>query len=184
MTAVSTVVLPAAENQVRGESLWGKARRRFFRHKLAMAGLVILGTMVLLAIFAPLIEHYPPNEINLEAMSQPPSLEHWLGTDTTGRDYWSRLVHGARVSLSVGLVAVSISTLIGVVLGSLAVGLLLGCLVVYVQDVLDDRFGSQLARDVFGYEPGWGLPGPDLRRAVTDVLAARTAALIAQPAAH
>jgi peptide/nickel transport system permease protein len=76
--------------------------------------------MVLLAIFAPLIERYPPNEINLEAMSQPPSMEHWLGTDTTGRDLWSRLVHGARVSLSVGLVAVSISTLIGVVLGSLA----------------------------------------------------------------
>ena len=120
MTAATTVVLPAPESQVRGESLWVKARRRFFRHKLAMAGLLILGTMVLLAIFAPLIERYPPNEINLEAMSQPPSLEHWLGTDTTGRDYWSRLVHGARVSLSVGLVAVSISTVIGVVLGSLA----------------------------------------------------------------
>ncbi|MBK8050947.1 MAG: ABC transporter permease [Anaerolineales bacterium] len=120
MTAATPVVFPATESQVRGESLWGKARRRFFRHKLAMAGLWILGTMVLLAIFAPMIERYPPNEINLEAMSQPPSLEHWLGTDTTGRDYWSRLVHGARVSLSVGLVAVSISTVIGVVLGSLA----------------------------------------------------------------
>lgn len=105
---------------MRGESLWTKARRRFLRHRLAMAGLVILGVMVTLALFAPLFSRYSPIELNLAAMSQPPSADHWLGTDTTGRDVWARILYGGRVSLSVGLVAVTISTLIGVLLGGLA----------------------------------------------------------------
>jgi len=81
---------------------------------------VVLGTMVMMALFATVIGRYSPIELNLDAMGQAPSAAHWLGTDTTGRDVWSRVVHAGRVSLSVGLVAVSISTLIGVVIGSIA----------------------------------------------------------------
>jgi peptide/nickel transport system permease protein len=120
MTTVTRALTPGLELKVKGESLWIKARKRFFRHKLAMAGLVVLSTLILMAVLAPAIERYSPIELNLDAMSNAPSSAHWLGTDTTGRDVWSRIVHAGRVSLSVGLVAVSISTLIGVVIGSLS----------------------------------------------------------------
>ncbi|QDL56807.1 ABC transporter permease [Rhodoferax aquaticus] len=97
-----------------------KARKRFMRHRLALLGLVILTLMLAAAVFAPLIERYPPNDLNLEAMGQAPSAAHWLGTDTTGRDVWSRVIHASQVSMSVGLVAVSLSTLIGVLIGSVS----------------------------------------------------------------
>ena len=112
----SATTLPA----VQGESLFRKARRRFMRHRLALLGLVILTLMLAVAIFAPLIDRYPPNELNLETMGQPPSAAHWLDTDTTGRDVWSRVIHASQVSMSVGLVAVSLSTLIGVLIGSIS----------------------------------------------------------------
>ncbi len=118
MTAHATAVSTAAKP--RGESLWSKARRRFLRHRLAMLGLILLGALILLALFAPLLERYSPIALDLASMSQPPSAAHWLGTDTTGRDVWSRMLHAGRVSLSVGLVAVSLSTLIGVAIGALA----------------------------------------------------------------
>lgn len=120
MTSATANELLLNQKAARGESLWTKARRRFLRHRLAMAGLVILGAMVILAVFAPLFTRYSPIELNLAAMSQPPSADHWLGTDTTGRDVWARILYGGRVSLSVGLVAVTISTLIGILIGGLA----------------------------------------------------------------
>ena len=120
MTTVTRALTPGLELKVKGESLWIKARKRFFRHKLAMAGLIVLSTLILMSVLAPAIERYSPIELNLDAMSNAPSSAHWLGTDTTGRDVWSRIVHAGRVSLSVGLVAVSISTLIGIVIGSLS----------------------------------------------------------------
>lgn len=111
---------PTAVPAPAGESLWAKARKRFFRHRLAVFGLVVLGLMVLMAMLAPAIERYSPIELDLSSMSQAPSAAHWLGTDTTGRDVWSRIVHAGRVSLSVGLVAVSISTFIGVLVGGVS----------------------------------------------------------------
>lgn len=110
----------SAEAQVQGESPWRKAGRRFLKHRLAMASLVILVLMAALALFAPWIGRYSPIELDLDAMGQAPSAAHWLGTDTTGRDVWSRVLHAGRVSLSVGLVAVSISTLIGLLVGGIA----------------------------------------------------------------
>lgn len=120
MTSATANELILGQKAPRGESLWSKARRRFLRHRLALAGLVILGVMVILAAFAPLFTRYSPIELNLAAMSQPPSTEHWLGTDTLGRDVWSRILYGGRVSLSVGLVAVTISTVLGILIGGLA----------------------------------------------------------------
>jgi peptide/nickel transport system permease protein len=120
MTASATTGLLGPGKAERGESVWAKARKRFFRHKLAMIGLVILTTMILMAIFAPLLTPWSPTEINLANMSQPPGNGHLLGTDTTGRDVWTRILYGGRVSLSVGLVAVTISTLVGLLIGGLA----------------------------------------------------------------
>ncbi len=118
--AVSLTQTTPIEPLMAGESLWAKARKRFFKHRLAVFGLIVLCALFLMALLAPAIERYSPIELDLMAMGQPPSLQHWLGTDTTGRDVWSRIVHAGRVSLSVGFVAVSISTVIGLLVGGIA----------------------------------------------------------------
>ncbi len=94
--------------------------RRFRRHTLAVIGMSALVLFALLAILAPLVTFHDPNGIDLTVMRQAPSTAHILGTDPLGRDVWTRLVYGTRVSLAVGLVAVSIYTSIGVLLGGFA----------------------------------------------------------------
>jgi peptide/nickel transport system permease protein len=94
--------------------------KAFLRHRLAVAGSVVFLLITLAAIFAPLVATHDPNHIDLLASAQGPSREHWLGTDDIGRDVYSRLVYGARVSLSVGLVSVAIYTVIGMALGAIA----------------------------------------------------------------
>lgn len=93
--------------------------KRFRKHKLAVVSLCFLIIVSILAILAPLIAPYDPNEVSM-AFSKPPSKEHWLGTDQIGRDMFSRLLYATRVSLFVGLAATIISTTIGVVLGLIA----------------------------------------------------------------
>jgi len=87
---------------------------------MAMASLVFLVVIVLLAIAAPWVTQHPPTDIQSGLSRAAPSAEHILGGDIAGRDVWSRVVYGGRVSLSVGLVAVSISILIAVLLGTVA----------------------------------------------------------------
>ena len=94
--------------------------RRFVRHRLAVIGATILVIMTMIAIFAPVLAPYPPNEVNLVSISQPPSSQHWFGTDQVGRDTLSRAMYGARISLTVGVVAVAIYLTIGFLLGALA----------------------------------------------------------------
>ncbi|MCO5216574.1 MAG: ABC transporter permease [Thermomicrobiales bacterium] len=94
--------------------------RRFRRHKLAMAGAIVILLLVLTAILAPIIAPYDPNAINLMAINQPPSSDHWFGTDAVGRDTLSRAIFGARVSMTVGFFAVAIYLSIAFVLGATA----------------------------------------------------------------
>ena len=94
--------------------------RRLSRHKLGMIGLGMLVILVIAAVFAPLIAGIDPAAMDLKMKNKPPSSEHILGTDAIGRDVWARLVYGARVSLSVGLVAVGIYTSIALALGSVS----------------------------------------------------------------
>jgi len=94
--------------------------RRLRQHKLGMIGLTMLILLVVAAIFAPLVAGKDPVFMDLRMKNQPPSLAHLLGTDAIGRDGWARLVYGARISLSVGLVAVGIYTAIALVLGSIS----------------------------------------------------------------
>jgi len=94
--------------------------RRLRRHKLGMIGLGMLLILVFAAVFAPVVASIDPADMDLKMKNKPPSSEHILGTDAIGRDVWSRLVYGARVSLSVGLVAVGIYTSIALVLGSIS----------------------------------------------------------------
>ncbi|MFD1861761.1 ABC transporter permease [Planococcus chinensis] len=95
--------------------------RRLFKNKLAVAGLIIVILQILMAIFAPMITIHDPIKQNLASSELPVFSEgHWLGTDNYGRDVWSRIVYGARISLVVGIVAVSLGLIGGVVLGMLA----------------------------------------------------------------
>ncbi|MCY4410151.1 MAG: ABC transporter permease [Caldilineaceae bacterium] len=104
----------------RRDSVQQRFWRRLFRHKLGMIGLVMLLLLVFAAIFAPLLAGVDPAAMDLKLKNKPPSPEHILGTDAIGRDVWARLVFGARVSLSVGLVAVGIYTSIALILGSIS----------------------------------------------------------------
>lgn len=87
---------------------------------LALAGFIIIATILLLALLAPLIAPYDPDAIDVKAILLSPSPDHLMGTDGLGRDVFSRMLYGARISLLVGIVAVGIATLIGVVLGAIA----------------------------------------------------------------
>jgi peptide/nickel transport system permease protein len=102
------------------ESPGRRALRRFFRHRLAMFGLAVLVIMAVLAIAAPLVAPYAYYEQDLARFREGPSAAHWLGTDSFGRDVLSRLIYGARVSLSVGLIAVGVYEMIAIILGSIA----------------------------------------------------------------
>lgn len=93
--------------------------RRFRRHKLAMVSLCILLILGLAALLAPVIAPYDPAKI-VGPFGRAPGGEFWLGTDQIGRDVFSRLLYGMRVSLLVGIMATVISTVIGVVLGLFA----------------------------------------------------------------
>lgn len=92
--------------------------RRFWRNKLAVAGLVVIVLMYILAAAAPLIATHAYDEITFGARNLPPSAEHWMGTDRNGRDVYSRLVKGGQVSLATGFSAVAIVMTIGIVLGA------------------------------------------------------------------
>ena len=90
------------------------------QNPLSKAGFIIIVAVFLLAMLAPIIAPYDPNDINVKAILLSPSWQHWMGTDGLGRDVLSRMLYGGRISLLVGLVAVGIATAIGIVLGAIA----------------------------------------------------------------
>lgn len=94
--------------------------RRLLRSKAAIFGLVIIGLMFICALFAPLIATHDYVKQDLPSMLQPPSKAHLFGTDEFGRDIFSRVIYGSRVSLKVGFLAVGISLFVGLLLGSIA----------------------------------------------------------------
>jgi peptide/nickel transport system permease protein len=94
--------------------------KKTLSNPLSLAGFIIILAVLMLALLAPIIAPYDPNEINVKSILLGPSVAHWMGTDSLGRDVFSRMLYGGRISLLVGLVAVGISTAIGIVLGALA----------------------------------------------------------------
>lgn len=89
-------------------------------NRTLMTGICIVGALAALAVFAPFISPYDPGVIDQDALLMPPSASHVMGTDSLGRDVFSRMAYGARISLLVGLIAVGIATLCGVSLGAAA----------------------------------------------------------------
>lgn len=119
---------PPQPKDERSQSLILESMKQFFQHKLAVIGSVIVFLFLILAIFALLIAPYGINEQSLGERFSAPSASHWFGTDDFGRDIFSRVVHGARISLWVGFFSV---------LGSVILGTLLGLIAGYGGRVLD-----------------------------------------------
>jgi len=93
---------------------------RFLRNPLAVAGFAVIVLLVFAAIFAPWLATHDPNVQNLAVRLQPPSAEHWFGTDQIGRDLYSRVVYGARITLYIVLLVTVIVAPIGLMIGTLA----------------------------------------------------------------
>ena len=110
----------AAPTGVRTRSRRQDFVKAFFSNRLAVFGLVIISIFILMAIFAPLIAPYDPLAQDLEGKFAGPSLQHPFGQDELGRDILSRVIYGARISLTAGLAAVAIATSVGTVIGMLA----------------------------------------------------------------
>jgi len=120
---VSAVALPSAPEVApadahAGESYWHAVWRQLRRHRLATIGLVVLVALVLLAVFAPALSPYEPDRTSLRERFQPPNVAHWMGTDELGRDIYTRLLYGGRISLSVGLLVALLSTAVGGIVGA------------------------------------------------------------------
>jgi len=112
-----TVPLPgAAAPTVRRRRVW----RSFRRQRLAMAGGIIVGLFVLIAAVGPVVSPYDPVKQNVRIRFQSPTAAHLLGTDEFGRDILSRLLHGAAISLQVGVISVALAGICGVLLGLVA----------------------------------------------------------------
>jgi peptide/nickel transport system permease protein len=116
----TTAVVTQGWHATREEGMTQRIVRRFLRHRLAVLGAVVVVLLAVMAIFAPAIGGQDPFFQDYSQLKAPPAPGHLLGTDALGRDVWSRLVFATRVSLSVGLVAVAIYTVIGTVLGAVA----------------------------------------------------------------
>jgi peptide/nickel transport system permease protein len=109
------------ETPVRQTTFSQDVWRRFRRNRLAVLGAAIVVLLVVVAVFADVIAPYSPTLVNLNAQFEPPSLQHPFGTDYFGRDILSRVIHGARISLVIGLVptvmALAFGTVVGVTAG-------------------------------------------------------------------
>ena len=99
-----------------GKLIW----TRFRRNKIAMVGLIIITILVTLSLLAPLLTTHDYNTFSVRNKEQAPSSENWLGTDGIGRDVYTRLLYGGRVSLAVGVMASLIQMFLGVIMGSIS----------------------------------------------------------------
>lgn len=108
-TALAAVALPAS-----------RRRRWLRRYGLASLGAAIILAWILVALFAPLIAPYLPDTVEVTKRLQPPEAAHWLGTDALGRDVLTRLLYGARISLSAGFIVVIVGAVFGTLLGGIA----------------------------------------------------------------
>jgi peptide/nickel transport system permease protein len=117
-TALPAMPITNAADEV--ESPTRRALRRLFKRKGAVVGLIVISAFILLALFAPLVAPYDPIATSWSVVRKPPSALHWFGTDDLGRDVLTRVLYGARASLSAGAISVTIALSIGVPLGLLS----------------------------------------------------------------
>ncbi|MFN2341275.1 MAG: nickel transporter permease [Halanaerobium sp.] len=113
-----------------------KAFRQLKRNKLAIAGTIFIIALFIVAAFAPLIAPYGPFKTDFFKTLEGPSAEHWLGTDDLGRDVLSRLLYGARISITIGFISVAIGLVVGVPIGAIS-GYYGGKIDMFVQRLVD-----------------------------------------------
>ena len=112
MAAVAgTLRGPTTGDRIRAAARW------LWRRPIILAGLVLVLVMVILAVASPLFATHDPIRLNPTERLKPPSAEHWFGTDHLGRDIYSRVIYGARISLFVGFSVALLSTALGLVIG-------------------------------------------------------------------
>ncbi len=125
MTRKDVAMVPEAAEAPRfsWERFWERFQDRFgdfLKNRLALAGIIIVISVVGVALVAPLIQIHDPLQQNISYRLQTPSFGHFFGTDHLGRDVWSRIVHGARVALMVGIIAVGIGVIFGTPIGAIS----------------------------------------------------------------
>nr|WP_232337055.1 ABC transporter permease subunit [Lysinibacillus timonensis] len=108
-------VFSKAKN-IKTSPIWYKLKQ----NKMTWVGISILVIIVLLSLFVPFLTPYDPNKVNVIDKFQPPSFEHWFGTDEVGRDIFTRILYGARLSLGVGLLIIMIAAAIGILIGTIS----------------------------------------------------------------
>ncbi|NOU85143.1 ABC transporter permease subunit [Paenibacillus sp. LMG 31460] len=118
---------PVSNKSLTGEKIvrpslnyWQDAWRRLKKNRLAMAGLIILVALIVFAIIVPFVSSYDYQTQNLKVKNVGPSGEHWFGTDDFGRDLWTRVWWGTRISLFIGIIAAIIDLVIGVIYGGIS----------------------------------------------------------------
>lgn len=152
------------------------------RQKSAVAGMIIVGLFLLMALLAPILATHDPTVQNLEQALQGPSAEHWLGTDSFGQDVYSRILYGARLALGIGFASVALGLLFGLVIG-LVSGLvggrvewalmrLVDALLAFPEIILAIAFVAVLGMgtDKLIYALGLSFVGPFARIVRSDVL--------------
>ena len=118
---MSATVAPAIEMQLAPKrTLWRNAMRSFFKNRLAVSGLVVVGIFIFMAIFADILAPTPYYKSVLSETLHWPNMQHLFGTDQVGRDYLSRIIYGARTSVFVGFTVQAVAFAIGLPLGALA----------------------------------------------------------------
>ncbi len=133
--------------KVRKESQAAAVFKRLRKNKMAMIGLGIIIILILAAVFAPLLAPYSYADMDLKIMHSGPSAAHWFGTDELGRDILSRILYGARYSLSLGILSVLLSNAIGIILGSVAgyFGGMADNIILRIMDIVQSIPGMLLA---------------------------------------
>lgn len=119
MTAPVSIDIPETDF-AKSEGFWSTTMRRLFKHPIGRIGVIIVSILILMALLGPLISPYDPNEIDFTNRFSAPTFSHPFGTDDFGRDILSRVLYGARISLMVGVIAVSIAGTLGTFLGLIA----------------------------------------------------------------
>ena len=116
----SPMALAMQEDLAPAEGFWTRPWRRFRQHRMALAGSLILVVFALGAILAPQLTSYEPNKQDLDNRLAPPSWEHPMGTDELGRDLLTRILHGGRISMLIGVLAMSVAVTVGTLFGAIA----------------------------------------------------------------
>src|SRR5215510_15486064 len=136
--ATTDTTLPLAVPET-GRAYWSNVGRRVYRDKVTAGVILILCAVIVMSIAAPLVTPYDPAQASVLKRLQPPGTPgHWLGTDEVGRDLWTRMVYGGRLSLLCGVLPVFLALLVGGTLGVVAgfAGSVVNTVIMRAMDVL------------------------------------------------